>query len=456
MPQRITTLSTEGFPAGVLALLGKLTPQQRAFALDSSEYVSGLCPRRAGKTFAAAVKTILWGFRRADALVLYVALTKGQGTRIIWSTLKRFDSEFGLNLKFYESKHQVVFPNGSWVDIVGAERISEIEKIRGNPYDLVVIDEGRSYANSKLEEFLSEVIDPGLGDYEGTCTLIGTPGRIPAGLFYEATTSGKTSIATFSKHHWSLADNVAMPQLWERAQGKLAEHGETPRFLVEYMGLWAQDPSDLVFRDFKPLVPTTDPERLSVYCTPDAIGGVVTSEVGGFQVIASFREYFWTLEGLLELVNKHSQEGKLPVYIGLDRVEKKFAAKLSEFLSRPVIRRDVLPHDLTVPFVADGIRRGEISVGTGVLADELGVLQYEETEDRPTAGKTRQFAEQLDSSATEALLFAWSCSTYRYKKRPNPSKVAGPWYSDEEAFLKAASDAKAERKRARRGLYDLL
>lgn len=456
MPPRTATLNTTGFPAGVLSLLGKLTPQQRAFALDSAEYVSGLCPRRAGKTFAAAVKTILWGFRRPDALVLYVALTKGQGTRIIWSTLKRFDKEFSLNLKFYESKHQVVFPNGSWVDIVGAERISEIEKIRGNPYDLVVIDEGRSYANAKLVEFLSEVIDPGLGDYEGTCALIGTPGRIPAGLFYEATTTGRTAVATFSVHHWSLSDNVAMPQLWERAQSKLTELGETPSFLVEYMGEWAQDPSDLVFRDFTPRPTSKEPERLALYCTPDAVGGVVVSESGGFHVIDAFREYFWSLESLLAAINKHSQNGKLPVYLGLDRVEKKFAAKLSEFLSRPVIRRDVLPHDLTVPFVADGLKRGEITITDSVLAKELAVLQYEEVEDRPTAGKTRQFAEQLDSAATESLLFAWSCSTYRYKKQANASKPNGPWYSDEEAFLKAAAEAKTERKRTRRGLYDLL
>lgn len=424
-------------------------PKQLAFALATHEKVSGLCPRRAGKTVGAVAKICLWAVRRPNARMVYIALTRGHAIDIAWSELKQFNNRFGLGIKFLESKFIATWPNGSTLGMLGGDRADQLDKLRGMPWDLVVIDEGKSYGPVKLRELIEEVIDPGLGDFGGTIAMIGTPGRVRSGPFFEGTTTAKN----WDRHHWSLKDNTAMPHLWKRALAKRKELGKTsPKFIREYLGQWAVDEAAYVFPNFKP-APWRDIEKgvratVFVHCTPDSFGAVLVSEQKAQMVVhASERKYFWTLADVSSALNRLSENGRHFVRFAPERLEKDFVKKLTQYLNYGIGLLAPVRRDFALPFVASGVGRNDIVISDGILATEVAALQWEELPDdaRPEDRSFRGFAEGMDYACVTGLLNAWENSTYRFYSERELAKDPW-WYDDEEAFLRANLAEKTKRK----------
>jgi hypothetical protein len=157
----------------------------------------------------------------------------------------------------------------------------------------------------------------------------------------------------------------------------------------------------------------------------------------------SFREYFWDLSKVANSIKKYSRDGALPVYVALKQLDKKFLIRLSQYLHVGITLLDPVPREIAVPFVAECLGSSEIVVSQGLLAEELKALQYEEhADDRPTGCRARDFATQLDAACVDALFSAWSISAHR-DRRVTTTREHYPWYSDEDAFLRAATEAKA-------------
>ena len=259
----------------VAHIRARLFLQQLAFIDDPCRFKSLLCARRAGKTFCVACYMLLVCLLQSDAEVAFIAVTKTHSKRIIWKTLKQLDKRFDLGIHFNNVELTATFPNGSMIGLHGAETEHDIEKFRGMAYALVVIDESASFPDQLLDYLYEEVLIPTLRDQLGTLVVAGTPGAVLAGTFYKATApeshqievrDGKRRVrarpfdradhveyqdTTFewSFHTWAIADNTAIPEMWERTlddKDRLGLTDDDPRWLREGLARWITDTSGFV------------------------------------------------------------------------------------------------------------------------------------------------------------------------------------------------------------------
>lgn len=261
-------------------------PVQRQLIDDKSLYIGGLCPRRAGKTFAVTSKALHLGEERAGSRILIISLTLKSTVENYWSGspggLWAQNAKYDLGIKFNTSSHTWVHQNGSRGLLAGAETKADIEHLRGAAAeaDIVIIDECKSFAPAHLQDLIENVVEPGLMTRNGQLVLIGTPGSIPLGPFYAATcvlarTEGDVQRPTcipwqekaapgpayallseeewgdmYTLHTWTMADNVAVPGQWARALSTKRRRGwddDHPTWRREYLGQWVSDAEDLVY-----------------------------------------------------------------------------------------------------------------------------------------------------------------------------------------------------------------
>lgn len=249
--------------------------KQQQLADDPSRRKAAICSRRAGKSWCALSIALEDCLRYKNREWLIVGLTRPSIKRIYWRVVKKLNEDLELGLEFNETELLVKFNNGSILYFLGAENTSEIEKIRGNAYDGVIIDECKSFGAIVFAELIEDVIEPTLAERRGTLILIGTPGRNLNGPFYESTCipaveleeagrkTGKFSNARFgstkwndgnyvwSSHHWTAEDNEAQPQIWEEFKIAKENRGWSdshPTWLREYQGCWVSEHSSFVYR----------------------------------------------------------------------------------------------------------------------------------------------------------------------------------------------------------------
>lgn len=227
-----------------------LFEKQLPFGVESTRWQTAVCTRRAGKTYACAAKLLDVARAKAGCVSLYITLSRLNAKRIIWDTLKELNALYSLGGVPLEAELCLALPNGSRVYLSGASDEGEIEKFRGLPVGIVLVDEAQSLPGY-LKKMVDEVLAPALMDYAGALVLIGTPGPVPTGYFHECATN-----ATWAHHSWSVMDN---PHI-------LRKSGRTPRALLEeemqrrgvaeddpviqreWFGRWVLDTNSLVFR----------------------------------------------------------------------------------------------------------------------------------------------------------------------------------------------------------------
>lgn len=250
-------------------LLQRTFPAQRAFIEDPSDRKAALCPRQCGKSFAVLVYALCTALKRPGARVLVLARVRRQAKGTYWSDLRQFSRDFELGGKFHGTSLEYTLPNGSTISLAGADTAEEIDKHRGQRYDLIVIDEGKSYSAELMSEMIREVLEPALLAKRGTLAIIGTPGAILAGPFWEITTCQKkeerflarpygkkddpewASVrARWSLHKWTQRDNTHCPWIWEGSVKNKDEAGvadDDPAWMREYLGHWIPDENLLVY-----------------------------------------------------------------------------------------------------------------------------------------------------------------------------------------------------------------
>ncbi len=265
-------------------MLDTLTPKQRQLVLDPAPHVAGICPRRAGKSYAGAAAALIAGEAKPGSITVIISLNLKQLRRLYWaggpSGLFTLNRRHKLNLEFNNAALRWEHENGSIGYLLGAEDREQLEVIRGMEADLYIIDECKSFAPAVLRTLIDEIIDPQRSSRRGRLVLIGTPGNIPDGPFYEATCPRATEEVElngvkvqmpflvpfgtkdpygrtpendllWSSHSWTLQENTAQPHLWEeglkkKRQKRWADDDST--WLREYLGQWTADTGAMVFR----------------------------------------------------------------------------------------------------------------------------------------------------------------------------------------------------------------
>lgn len=233
--------------------------EQQAFLDDPAALRVVLCTRRSGKTYGGGLALFRAAFARPGVSCLYVALTRASAKRIAWKdVLKTIDREKRLGCRFNETELSVTLPNGSVIYLLGMDADEgEKEKALGQKFASVVIDEAASFTID-LRELVFGVLKPAVADYRGQISLIGTPGNVKRGLFYELTEGndpgdpGRWSRLGWSGHRWSARNNPHMADKWTAEVEELLAANpriaETPLFRQHYLGQWVVDDDARVYK----------------------------------------------------------------------------------------------------------------------------------------------------------------------------------------------------------------
>lgn len=234
-------------------------PAQLAFLEDTSQLLVALCTRRAAKSFSAAKRLLRAMYKHPGCSCLFIALTRESAKKILWKdVLKVINRRWKLGAKFNEAALTMTLPNGSVLYLLGVDtNEDEKQKLLGQKYAEVCVDESASYTID-LNELVFGILKPAVADYRGTISLVGTPGNLKSGLFFDLTEGqdpskpGRWTKAGWSGHRWDTFANPYMVENWKAEIADLIAANprieETPLFQQNYRGIWVIDTTKLVYR----------------------------------------------------------------------------------------------------------------------------------------------------------------------------------------------------------------
>lgn len=253
-------------------VLADCHPFQRAAVLDPAKRYSLLTGRGGGKTTTFRARGVRKLTRKAKAKVLYLALTRPHAEDLMWIPLKETLDKLSIAADFNETKLRcTIRRTGSVYQLSGMDDKREIEKWRGQSFDEMQGDECASVQDKLLDSLVYRIVGPRLGDRDGCIGLGGTPGHILSGLFWEVTRDGghmhmragtqDDDWKGWVSHWWNLElvsgledaheKYPALVALWKEALLEKERNqwtDDNPVWRREYLGLWAADDTENVFR----------------------------------------------------------------------------------------------------------------------------------------------------------------------------------------------------------------
>ena len=305
-----------------------LFTEQYEFFRDPAPKKAAVCSRRAGKTEGAAAWLLEGSRGKPGGTSLYIALSRNNCRMIMWKTLAEINQRHDLGLRFTEQDNQlkIFTPNGHEIWLAGCKDSAEIEKFRGMKFVRVVIDEAASFGEY-IRQLIYDVLEPALLDLKGELAIIGTPGVIPAGLFYEATTGKGNqvgSVKKWSTHSWTVIDNPFVPHAEQWLDEKRESNGwgvDNPTYRREWLGQWIRDEGALVF--------PYDPKINSCYSLPEgddtwtyALGIDVGYKDSSAFVVGAFRRN----HPEVYIIEVHKKEGMIPSAVAafIEKLKSKY------------------------------------------------------------------------------------------------------------------------------------
>lgn len=233
-----------------LELLDKNFEKQNAFIRDGARLKAALCTRRAGKSYGAGLYLFEEALANPGVSCLYIALTRDSAKKImVKDVLNPINKKYKIGAKLNKTELTYTLPNGSVIYLLGADADEdEKEKLLGQKYKLVVIDESASYSID-LKDLVYRILKPAMADLKGTIVMIGTPGNVTRGLYYDITTGIEKG---WSVHKWSALDNPHIKDQIRDEMNELIANNpaivETPLWKQMYLGEWFVDTDKLVYK----------------------------------------------------------------------------------------------------------------------------------------------------------------------------------------------------------------
>ncbi len=213
----------------------QLTKAQAQIAIDPHRFRVLCCGRRFGKT-TLAIDQIKGRASIPNSRVCYVAPTYQQARDIAWTQLKNDCKEAASAIN--ESRLEIKLVNNSLIVLRGWE---SIETLRGQAFDLIVLDEMAMVRNFWLN--WQEVIRPTLTDTRGEALFISTPKGF--NHFYDLYNL-QDEDPDFKSFHFSTYDNSHIPvDEIDKAKVELS----ADRFAQEYMADFRKT-EGLVYKEF--------------------------------------------------------------------------------------------------------------------------------------------------------------------------------------------------------------
>lgn len=262
-------------------LVGSSHPFQRDALEDEHRRIAIRAGRGGGKTSIYRARAVRKMARKRNARIIYLALSRPNAKDLNWEPLKELIHKLGQWDEFEFSESTLTCRckrTGSTYRMVGADDRKELEKLRGQPFDEVQIDEAGSWDPELLDWLIDRIVGPRLGERNGCIVVGGSPGHILAGPFYDATRPGSAKHrpyrdrkkreykgwTSWSSHFWNLRLVNELPNakklypalvaLWAEALIVKKDKGwsdDHPIWRREYEGEWAADNTENVFK-YKP------------------------------------------------------------------------------------------------------------------------------------------------------------------------------------------------------------
>jgi hypothetical protein len=434
-------------------------PEQLDFIKDPARFKTAVCSRRSGKTIACAADLIDTALRFPKSKNLYITLSRANAKRILWPELLNINEQYKLMAHTNETELSMAFINGSIIYLSGAKDKTEIEKFRGLALKKVYIDECQSF-RAYIQNLVDEVLSKALFDYAGTLCLIGTPGPVPAGYFYEA-----SQAPTWSHHAWTFFQNphiaIKSGQTHEQVlQDDLNRTGltlEDATIQREVFGRWVTDSNSLVFK-YNPVInhyartPDVDGTWKFVigvdigYDDADAIAVIGWND----KIKESYliEEYVLEKSDITTLANEIESRIKkykpLKVVMDTGGLGKKIAEELQRRRSLPIKAAEKQRKVEFIELLNDAMRTKRfMAKKDSQFADDCFKVEWEEGK------KFEKISDKFHSDITDAVLYAFRESLH-WLYKPEPVKLkAGTdeWYKAEEKRMEQlAEEALREKK----------
>lgn len=384
-----------------------LSPLQRQFVDDPHRFKIARCGRRAGKTHVDAAYLILVAMTFPKSPTMYLGLTRESAQEAIWQPLKDMLKQYNIPHEALESRLRIKFPNGSFIQLFGADTPNAKKRLRGRKFRLVIVDECGFV--QEVDE-LVYVMLPTLADYGGSLCLTSSPGPLLSGLFYEADQG--TQKQNWSQYHWTMHDNpwFMVPAEDPKFKTKAEEEFDTicrlqfggdpnhPVFRREYWGEWIEDGSNLVYpySPSKNLVHSVPEMRKPQYGIGIDLGSVSANAI----VILQFSEYnrevyikeTWKQSGLLvddlaKIVQDFIEKYQ-PVYVVADTggYGKGITQEFTRRYHLPVIAAEKTDKSFHQRIMASDILSGYVKVlssCTGLIKEWVKLVKDDEGEEVP-------------------------------------------------------------------------
>jgi hypothetical protein len=444
---------------------GSLFAAQLAMVKDPRQFRTAVCSRRAGKTIGCAAKLLRSATLRDGAMNLYITRSRKNAKRILWSTLKRMNFDYGMRGIPSEVDLAINFPNGSSIHLAGANDRDAIEDFRGNAMAEVVIDEAQSLP-AYLEELIDDVLEPALMDYDGSLTMIGTPGPVPVGYFHKCTQS-----AEWSHHHWTVFDNPhilkksgkAPQDHLDRALKRRGVTVEDPRIQREWFGRWVHDPNSLVFR--------FDAKRNTFHALPQIDAAPWSYVIGvdlGFEdadaiVVLAFNERTPNVYAVEEWVGAKQSITQLAERLG------KLIARFSPIsivwdtgglglkIADEVTRRTQIPLKAAektrkfefIELLNDALTSGRLLVKPDSrFAVDAMLVEWDHEAIQRSQGERLRVSSRYHSDVADAMLYAYRESLHwlhEPPRAPGPKVGTPEWAAEQEQAMERAALERATR-----------
>lgn len=397
--------------------------KQIAFINDPARFKTAVCSRRAGKTISCAADLINTALKQKGDVV-YITLSRITAKRIIWRELIRINKEYKLGGTPDNTDLSLLMPNGNIIYVSGAKDESEIKKFLGLSFRKVYIDESQSF-RSYIQGLIEDVIEPALTDYYGSLILIGTPGPIPAGYFYDISTN-----SNWSHHAWTMQDNPHIKLKSGKEPIEIIKELAARRGLTtadasiqrEYFGQWIKDLDSLVVK-FDNISNTciTVPEHLTYifgidigYKDADAIAVLGYSHFEGKVYLVE--ELVTTKQDITALVGqiKSLQAKYKPVKMVMD------AGALGKKIQEEIRIRHQLPIEAAdkhrkfeyIALLNDDLRSGKfLALPNSRFAEDANLVQWDY--DDPTRPK---ISDIYHSDILDATLYAHREAKHYFKQ----------------------------------------
>ena len=249
-------------------------PEQEALMLDPELLKVVICTRRSGKSYAAGRLLFHTCMTYPDTSALYVGLTRQTAEEVmVKDIINPLLADSRVKCVENKSKLTWTFPNKSVFRLIGLDaHESEMDKVFGKKFKLVVIDEAALYHNINLRELIYKILLPAVTEQRGSIVMMGMPDDVKDGIFYESTVgqdpctpgtwhwTDKAHGHVWHGHRWSAWQNHSKERgtgyiVSEEWKDRIAKQKainphieETPLFQQAFLGKWVVDTDNLVYK----------------------------------------------------------------------------------------------------------------------------------------------------------------------------------------------------------------